>query len=122
MCRSGQCKGSEAPKRGHSNHAGRRAAAAGLEPRAIGRQRGLESLFGGEFLQGLEMSASPVFDGWLTAQRRRLRACHAALLEQLDDHLLHSLIVLNDEGFQANPPTGAAVPCRIPTPGTEGPG
>jgi DNA-binding SARP family transcriptional activator len=40
-------------------------------------------LFKGDFLDGLEIARSPVFDGWLTAQRRRFRGCHAALLEHL---------------------------------------
>jgi TolB-like protein len=42
------------------------------------------------------MDASPIFNGWLTAQRRRFRACHAAILEHLsgnvpDDEALHYL-------------------------------
>src|SRR4030095_3219614 len=41
------------------------------------------SLFGGDFLEGLEIDRSPVFNGWLTAQRRRFRGCYAALLEHL---------------------------------------
>jgi TolB-like protein/DNA-binding SARP family transcriptional activator len=60
-----------------------RAAEEGIEALAPDRLRSLEAQFEGEFLEGLEMSASPLFDGWLTAQRRRFRACHAALLEQL---------------------------------------
>jgi DNA-binding SARP family transcriptional activator len=47
------------------------------------RLRALAALFTGDFLEGLEIDRSPVFNGWLTAQRRRFRACHAALLEQL---------------------------------------
>ena len=40
-----------------------------------------------------EIERSPMFNGWLTAQRRRLRACHAAVLEQavktsIDDEVL----------------------------------
>lgn len=46
-------------------------------------QRHLAALFEGDFLDGLEIDRSAVFNGWLTAQRRRLRACHAALLENL---------------------------------------
>jgi DNA-binding SARP family transcriptional activator len=59
------------------------------------RQRQLAALFNGDFLEGLEMDRSPVFNGWLTAQRRRFRACHAALLEHLvtsvpdDEALVH---------------------------------
>ena len=64
-----------------------RAAQEGIETLAPDRLRRLEALFEGEFLAGLEMSASPVFDGWLTAQRRRFRACQAALLEQLAKHV-----------------------------------
>ena len=47
------------------------------------RQRALSTLFNGDFLEGLEIDRSPAFNGWLTAQRRRFRGCHAALLEQL---------------------------------------
>ena len=47
------------------------------------RQRALAALFTGDFLEGLEIARSPVFNGWLTAQRRRFRGCHAALLEHL---------------------------------------
>jgi DNA-binding SARP family transcriptional activator len=47
------------------------------------RQRSLVTLFEGDFLDGLEIERSPVFSGWLTAQRRRLRACHTVLLEHL---------------------------------------
>ena len=47
------------------------------------RQRTLASRFRGDFLEGLEIDRNPSFDGWLAAQRRRFRACHIALLEQL---------------------------------------
>jgi TolB-like protein len=70
-----------------------RAADQRMETLTSERQRSLEALFGGEFLEGLEMSASPIFDGWLTAQRRRFRACHAVLLEHL------SMRVPEDEAF-----------------------
>ena len=43
----------------------------------------LESLFAGDFLDGLELEHSPSFNGWLTAQRRRFRGCRVALLERL---------------------------------------
>ena len=57
------------------------------------RLRTLAALFAGDFLEGLEVERSPVFDGWLLAQRRRFRGCHAALLE----HLVAS--VPEDEAF-----------------------
>jgi len=47
------------------------------------RLRQLATLFGGDFLEGLEIDRSPAFNGWLNAQRRRFRGCHAAVLEQL---------------------------------------
>ncbi|MEO3431849.1 BTAD domain-containing putative transcriptional regulator [Inquilinus sp. CAU 1745] len=47
------------------------------------RLRSLLPLFGGDFLEGLELGRSPGFGGWLAAQRRRFRDCHAALLERL---------------------------------------
>ncbi|MEO8523844.1 MAG: transcriptional regulator [Caldimonas sp.] len=45
--------------------------------------RALSFLFSGEFLEGLEIDRSPIFSGWLVAQRRRLRACRVAVLEHL---------------------------------------
>ena len=70
-----------------------RATEQGIETLASERLRALAMLFNGDFLEGLEIDRSPVFNGWLTAQRRRFRACHAALLE----HLAKS--VPDDEAF-----------------------
>ena len=47
------------------------------------RCRTLLSLFGGDFLQGLELEGSPHFNAWLTAQRHRFRDRHVELLERL---------------------------------------
>jgi len=55
----------------------------GIETIGAQRQRELSMLFGGDFLEGLEIDRSPLFDGWLTAQRRRFRGTHVALLEHL---------------------------------------
>ncbi len=60
-----------------------RATDAGLGTLEPARQRELAALFAGDFLEGLEIDRNPVFNGWLTAQRRRFRSCHAALLELL---------------------------------------
>ena len=60
-----------------------RAADPGVEKLSFDRQKELLALFRGDFLEGLEMDGAPVFDGWLTAQRRRFRSIYAALLEQL---------------------------------------
>src|SRR5690242_11478465 len=49
----------------------------------LARLRRLAALFAGDFLEGLEIDHSPGFANWLNAQRRRFRACHAALLEHL---------------------------------------
>ncbi len=57
------------------------------------RLRALASLFVGDFLEGLEIERSPVFNGWVTAQRRRFRGYHAALLQ----HLVN--VVPEDEAF-----------------------
>ena len=54
-----------------------------IETLAPERLRALAALFAGDFLEGLEIDRSPAFNGWLTAQRRRFRGCHAALLEHL---------------------------------------
>ena len=70
-----------------------RAASEGIASLPADRQRTLAALFGGELLEGLELGRSPVFDGWLTAQRRRFRGVHAALLE----HLVKRLA--DDEAF-----------------------
>jgi DNA-binding SARP family transcriptional activator/Tfp pilus assembly protein PilF len=47
------------------------------------RLQALCALFRGDFLEGLAVERSPGFDNWLVAQRRRYRACHAAVLEHL---------------------------------------
>jgi DNA-binding SARP family transcriptional activator/TolB-like protein len=60
-----------------------RATQGGIETLATERLRALAALFKGEFLDGLHIDRNPAFDGWLTAQRRRYRSCHAALLEHL---------------------------------------
>jgi DNA-binding SARP family transcriptional activator/Tfp pilus assembly protein PilF len=60
-----------------------RAIEQGIESLGPERQRALVALFNGDFLEGLEIDRSPVFEGWLTAQRRRFRSCQAALLEYL---------------------------------------
>ncbi len=59
------------------------AAQNGVETLPAERLRVLLALCNGDFLDGLEIDRNPAFNGWLTAQRRRFRACHAALLEQL---------------------------------------
>ncbi len=58
-------------------------AAQDFQATSVARLRALAALFGGDFLDGLEIERNAAFNGWLTAQRRRLRGCHAALLEQL---------------------------------------
>ena len=70
-----------------------RAVQEGIETLAPERLRALSTLFKGEFLDGLEIDRNPSFNGWLTAQRRRFRSCHAALLE----HLVET--VTGDEAF-----------------------
>lgn len=59
------------------------ATAKGLDTLTLDRLKTLSTLFVGDFLAGLEIDRSPHFDNWLIAQRRRFRACHAAVLEQL---------------------------------------
>lgn len=60
-----------------------RAAREGIDRLAPQRLRRLAALFAGDFLDGLEIDRSPEFAGWLSAQRYRLRACRAAVLEHL---------------------------------------
>jgi len=64
-----------------------RASDAGIEKLAPERLRALSLLFDGEFLEGLEIERAPAFNGWLTAERRRFRSCHVALLEHLVDRV-----------------------------------
>jgi DNA-binding SARP family transcriptional activator len=59
------------------------AAEQGIARLAPERLRALAGLFGGEFLEGLQIDRNPAFGAWLTAQRRRFRGCHVAVLEHL---------------------------------------
>ncbi len=43
----------------------------------------LRQLFGGDLLDGLQLEASPEFNGWLVAQRQRYRTLHVSILEEL---------------------------------------
>ncbi|MNQ12448.1 Tetratricopeptide repeat protein [compost metagenome] len=67
----------------------------GIDKADPARLRALAALFVGDFLEGLEIGRSPFFNSWLTAQRRRLRACHTAVLE----HLAASLPSGSEESF-----------------------
>jgi DNA-binding SARP family transcriptional activator len=60
-----------------------RATERNIEACSLDELRKLAGLFGGEFLDGLELDRSPAFNTWLTAQRRRYRSCQAAILERL---------------------------------------
>jgi DNA-binding SARP family transcriptional activator/TolB-like protein len=75
-----------------------RATQAGMAEIAPEALRSLIALFGGEFLDGLQVDRNPHFANWLVAQRRRFRASHIAVLECLvgklepgSDELLRSL-------------------------------
>jgi len=61
---------------------------AGIDGLGPARLRELAALFAGDLLDGLEVDRSPGFGGWLNAQRRRLRAARAAILEQLAQSML----------------------------------
>ena len=54
-----------------------------IETIDLERLRALAGLLERDFLEGLEIDRSPAFNSWLTAQRRRFRGCHAAVLERL---------------------------------------
>jgi len=60
-----------------------RATDTGIEALGAPPLAALSALFTGQFLDGLEMDRSPHFNAWLTAERRRFRARHAAVLEHL---------------------------------------
>ncbi|MBN9220935.1 MAG: transcriptional regulator [Mesorhizobium sp.] len=59
------------------------AAAQGIDTLDADRLRTLAGLFAGDLLDGLELDRSPLFNSWLTGQRRRFRSIHAAVLERL---------------------------------------
>jgi DNA-binding SARP family transcriptional activator/Tfp pilus assembly protein PilF len=61
----------------------------GIQKLGVERQRELARLFGGELLEGLEIARSPMFDTWITAERRRFRGIQAVLLEHLARALPH---------------------------------
>ena len=45
----------------------------GIQKLGVERQKELAALFAGELLEGLEIARSPMFDAWITAERRRFR-------------------------------------------------
>ena len=55
----------------------------GIEKLGTERQRELAALFAGELLEGLEIARSPLFDAWITAERRRFRGIQTVVLENL---------------------------------------
>jgi DNA-binding SARP family transcriptional activator len=55
----------------------------GIKKLGVDQQKTLAGLFRGELLEGLEIARSPMFDAWITAERRRFRAIQAVLLENL---------------------------------------
>ncbi|MDM0107405.1 transcriptional regulator [Variovorax sp. J22R24] len=62
------------------------------------RLQALSALFGArDFLEGLDLPHSPVFTGWLVAQRRHFRAAHAAVLE----HWIRALPLASDTATAA---------------------
>jgi DNA-binding SARP family transcriptional activator/Flp pilus assembly protein TadD len=61
----------------------------GIQKLGVERQKELAALFAGELLEGLEIARSPMFDAWITAERRRFRSIQAVLLENLARALPH---------------------------------
>jgi DNA-binding SARP family transcriptional activator/Tfp pilus assembly protein PilF len=61
----------------------------GIQKLGVERQQALAAHFAGELLEGLEISRSPMFDAWITAERRRFRGIQAVLLENLARALPH---------------------------------
>ncbi|TGQ74973.1 MAG: transcriptional regulator [Mesorhizobium sp.] len=59
----------------------------GIATLGVERLRALAKLFAGDFLDRLELERSPLFNSWLTAQRRRFGTWHAAVLERLVETL-----------------------------------
>ncbi|HLA71993.1 MAG TPA: hypothetical protein VK624_10820 [Steroidobacteraceae bacterium] len=61
----------------------------GIQKLGVERQKELAALFAGELLEELEIARSPLFDSWITAERRRFRGIQAVLLENLARALPH---------------------------------
>jgi DNA-binding SARP family transcriptional activator/Flp pilus assembly protein TadD len=61
----------------------------GIKKLGVERQAELAAMFGGELLEGLEIARSPMFDTWVTAERRRFRGIQTVLLENLARALPH---------------------------------
>jgi DNA-binding SARP family transcriptional activator/Tfp pilus assembly protein PilF len=61
----------------------------GIQKLGVERQRELARLFAGELLESLEIARSPMFDAWITAERRRFRGIQTVLLENLARALPH---------------------------------
>jgi len=59
----------------------------GVERADVPRLRTLVELFRGDFLDGIEIDASPQFNHWVSGERRRFRAAQATLLKQLVNRL-----------------------------------
>jgi DNA-binding SARP family transcriptional activator/TolB-like protein len=64
-----------------------RAMQSGIDKLDLQSLRTLDALFVGDFAEGLELDRNPQFASWFSAQRRRLRAVHVAVLEQLVSRL-----------------------------------
>jgi len=61
----------------------------GIQKLGVDRQQQLATLFAGELLEGLEIARNPMFDAWITAERRRFRGIQTVLLENLARALPH---------------------------------
>jgi len=61
----------------------------GIKKLGVEQQCELAKLFTGELLEGLEIARSPMFDAWITAERRRFRGIQTVLLENLARALPH---------------------------------
>jgi DNA-binding SARP family transcriptional activator len=59
----------------------------GIRKLGVEQQKQLAAQFGGELLEGLEIARSPMFDAWITAERRRFRGIQTVLLENLSRSL-----------------------------------
>jgi DNA-binding SARP family transcriptional activator len=55
----------------------------GIQKLGVERLKELAALFSGELLEDLEIARSPLFDAWITAERRRFRGIQTVLLENL---------------------------------------
>lgn len=78
----------------------------GVEKLELAELRRLVPLFAGEFLEGLHIENSPLFNQWAAAERRRMRSAHAFVLTEIASRLPeedHELLTYLEQWLKVDP-------------------